>query len=174
MSLISFWQLSAALLSPPSGFLPAAGAAGEAGLDGATSINLCSPLPPQACVMAPVSSAVISTSVVSATFDGVLYQQGMCPEVPSRQLTSGWVPEGAAPVPEVGVGSNYTAVTQVVGMSFPHLRERALRPRPNLGIPGEAWFFLPRHRQSGWAETVPLQKVMLIVWAIPCQSSLRV
>ena len=121
-----------ALLSPLSGFLfsrffPAAGAAGEAGLGaaprpritGAEGVDLRSPLPPQACVMAPVSSAVASTSVVLATFDGVLFQQGMCPEVLPRQSTSGWVPEGAAPALEVGVGPNPTAVTQVVGTSFP-------------------------------------------------------
>ena len=62
--------------------------------------------------MAPVSSVVTSTSVVSATFDGVLHQQGMCPEIPPRQLTSGWAPE-------VGVDPNPTAMTQVVGTSFP-------------------------------------------------------
>ena len=86
--------MSAALLSPPSGFLfsgflPAAGAAGEPGLGaaprpgvtGAEGIDLRSPFPPQACVMAPVSSTVASTSVVLAIFDGVLHQQGMCPQV---------------------------------------------------------------------------------------------
>ena len=127
----SLAQLSAALLSPPSGspfsgFLHAAGVAGEAGLSaaprpgvtGAEGINLRSPLPPQAGVMALVSSAVASTSVVSTTFDGVLYQQGMYPQVPPRQLTSGWAPEGAAPALEVGVGPNHTAVAQVVRTSL--------------------------------------------------------
>ena len=73
--------------------------------------------------MAPVSSAVAGTSVVSATFDGVLYQQGMCPQVPLQQLTSGWALEGAAPAPEFGVGPNPTAVTQVVGTSLPSFLE---------------------------------------------------
>ena len=104
----SLTQLSAALLSPLSGspfsgFLPAAGAVLDAAprpaVSGAEGVNLRSPLPHQACVMAPVSSAVADTSVVSATFDGVLYQHGIWPQVPPWQLTSGWAPEGAAPAP---------------------------------------------------------------------------
>ena len=84
----SLAQLSVALFSPPSGspfsgFLHAAGVAGEAGLGvtGAERVSLRSPLPPQAGVTAPVFSAVASTSVVSATFDGILYQQEMCSQV---------------------------------------------------------------------------------------------
>ena len=85
---VSLAQLSVALLSLPSwsplsGFFHAAGVVGEAGpgVTGVEGVSLRSPLPPQAGVMAPVSSAVASTSVVSATFDGVLYQQEMCPQV---------------------------------------------------------------------------------------------
>ena len=82
-----------------------------------------SPLPPQADVMAPVTSAIPGTSIVLATFDSVLYQQGMCPQVRPQQLTSGWAPEVAAQAPEFGVVPYPTAVTQVVGTRLPSFLE---------------------------------------------------
>ena len=100
-------QLLAILLSPLSGsifsgFASSAGVAGEMGLStvpfssvtGAEGVNLLSYYPPQAQdhVVVSASCALAGSSVVSPSFDSILVQDGLCPQVPPCLWSFRWAP----------------------------------------------------------------------------------